>query len=148
MQICNDFVNIDNFWLYQFECPCCQRVIINPGLVEVLEILWEAKGAFVISAGGAFRCGGYHNRIYWDINKDRLGRGLPEIRIPAHSRHLIGQAVDISLVLPKEDDSWLFNVGVRGVGRATHWSHIDIRTENDFDNESVDRSKRLASWTY
>lgn len=37
-----------------------------------------------------------HLRIYSEINARRRKKGLPPMRIPAGSRHLSGQAVDIS----------------------------------------------------
>ena len=142
----NGYKLTDHFWLYQFECPCCKAVRIHSGLVEVLELIWQAKGEFSISEG--YRCEDYHHQIYSEINKERLKKDLPVRRVPVRSRHLIGQAVDISMPLSKSDEQWLFNIGVRGFGRARAWSHIDIRLPDDFDNGSVSFASQLTTWTY
>lgn len=54
--------------------------------------LWN-KPMFVTSG---YRMMYDHKRIYSTINAKRIAKGLPEISVPMGSKHLIGQAVDIS----------------------------------------------------
>lgn len=68
-----------NFYLKDFQCPCCKRVMIHPSLLEEMEKLYSmAKGKIKITSG--YRCE-KHNK---------------EVGGVANSKHMKGLACDIT----------------------------------------------------
>lgn len=63
-------------------------------IVRVSKIEEAFQELFTVTSG--YRTWTIHKRIYNLLNDNRLIRGLPEIPIPLSSRHLTGEAVDIS----------------------------------------------------
>ena len=107
-----------NFYLSEFECPCCHLVKIEPELLGKLQRLRDLIGGPLYITSG-YRC---------EKENKRVG-GVP------HSYHLLGMAADVYskcvdvsrlLTLAKE-------VGFRGIGYYPRrgFLHLDIR-ENPY----------------
>jgi len=80
----NNWKLTENFNLKEFECPCCNRVMIHPRLVRILQLVREHLGR-PVKINSGFRCDRHNNYI-----------GGSEF-----SRHLIGEAVDVTVVSDK-----------------------------------------------
>lgn len=56
-----------NFYLKDFQCKCCKRVMIDPLLLEKMEILYQlSSGKFVINSG--YRCESHNKRVGGVLN--------------------------------------------------------------------------------
>jgi len=74
----NNIKIADHFWLYEFECPCCHRVMVHPDLLDYLNaVRKDFERPILISSG--YRCE-IHN-IYIGGKED--------------SKHLYGEAADL-----------------------------------------------------
>lgn len=133
-----------NFWLNEFRCRCFKdakqkpldefcggAVLLHPLLVGILQYIRDAKGAVVIES--AYRCPAYHKYIYSQINMRRIRGGALPMPIPKDSAHLHGQAADVWIHLAKDDEGWLKNLGVTGIGynlgKQQNKTHLDIYHE-------------------
>jgi hypothetical protein len=63
-------------------------------LQKVNDLLNDAGLERSISSG--YRTMKDHQRIYADINKKKKAAGLPEVKVPMGSKHLIGAAIDLA----------------------------------------------------
>ena len=103
-----------HFYLNEFECPCCHRVMLDEGLLESLERLRRLWGKPIVITSG-YRCE-KHNLAVGGV------RG---------SQHTLGKAVDIA-VKPIEM-SRVVNLarecGFRGIGiyNEKGFIHLDVR---------------------
>jgi hypothetical protein len=76
----NSFKVSEHFNLKEFECPCCKRIMLEPHLVVCIEALRIAvKSKIIVNSG--YRC---------PLHNLRIG-GV------STSRHMIGQAADLSI---------------------------------------------------
>lgn len=138
----NDFQVTDHFNLREFECPCCQRVILDEEFIEKLEKLRVDRGRIIISRGGGYRCEAYQKAIHYARN-EILGMPLVEPEIAAHT---MGQAADIRIfsldngdLLPimMSDVPYLKELGFTGIGVSNFgWAHLD------------DAHPTLRTWSY
>lgn len=78
MDIINDIKIAEYFSLYEFECPCCRRVMLSPDLLTRLDHLREIINRPIYINSG-YRCKKENQRI----------GGVPG------SYHLLGMATDI-----------------------------------------------------
>lgn len=78
-KVINNFKIAPHFKLKEFECPCCNRVMVHPVLVDYLERIREEFGKPVYVNSG-YRCV-FHNIFVEGV----------EI-----SKHRVGEAADIS----------------------------------------------------
>ena len=128
-----------NFYLDEFECPCCHGVFqLDGSLLDILQTLrdrineGELPPVSVIVTSGC-RCIAHQKAIYRAKGKEpNLGSG-----------HLFGKAVDIKLIRGGHRLLWfnkyldvakeLFN----GVGTTVsrRWIHVDVKD-------------RKSEWTY
>jgi uncharacterized protein YcbK (DUF882 family) len=76
----NKFKLSPNFNLKEFECPCCQTVKLEPYLINCLQALRYALHCKIYVTSG-YRCQKHNTEI----------NGVKD------SRHLLGQAVDITV---------------------------------------------------
>ena len=130
------------FWFYEFECKCRERglsrhngycggaVLIEPRLVEILDVIRSKKGKTHITSG--YRCPKYHTHIY-----ELLGREPTK-----NSTHGSGRGVDLwtkkALRYP-DDKNFLVDIGINGIGYREEGGrivHIDIG------------HSMLTTWTY
>lgn len=106
-----------HFSVQELACRCCGRLWIAPGLLDALEELREAAGSPITVLSG-FRCPA-HNR--------RVGGG-------PHSRHLTGQAADLTIagLAPARMLALALGVGAFGRGGVGLYPeegfiHVDLR---------------------
>jgi len=52
----------DDFWLWEFACPCCNRVIMSRKLLEQLQLLRNDLGSPILINSG-YRCENYNQKI-------------------------------------------------------------------------------------
>lgn len=73
-------------------------IVHQHNLEELRKKLDKVRAAYgkpmIVTSG--YRSEVDHKRIYSEINAKRRKAGLPEIRVPTASKHLYGQACDIS----------------------------------------------------
>ncbi|HOF03672.1 MAG TPA: D-Ala-D-Ala carboxypeptidase family metallohydrolase [Atribacterota bacterium] len=105
------------FYLDEFQCPCCQQVMLYSLLLEkLIELRYKIEKPVIINSG--YRC---------PSNNLEVG-GV------SNSYHLLGRAADI--FVPKMVLAELFqaarNVGFTGIGfyPARNFLHLDIRSSS------------------
>ena len=114
MDIINDIKIAEYFSLYEFECPCCRRVMLSPDLLARLNHLRGVINRPIYINSG-YRCKEENHRV----------GGAPR------SYHLLGMAADIHvkdfllvslLTIAKE-------LGFNGIGiyLKRNFLHLDIR---------------------
>jgi len=106
-------VKIDrNFYLNEFECPCCHRVMIHSKLLKLLVKLRNKIGQPVYINSG-FRC----------VKENENVGGV------LHSYHLLGMAADIYVRNMKTSDLLIYArmVGFMGIGFYPTFLHLDVR---------------------
>lgn len=103
----------DHFMLYEFECPCCKRVMIDYRLVDLLEIFREKIGNRPVYVNSGFRCREYNQKV----------GGVPE------SYHLYGMAADIRVpgMVPGDLLKYAHEAGFLGLGLYSSFCHLDLR---------------------
>ncbi len=111
-------IKIDrNFYLNEFECPCCHLVKIHSNLLKLLVKLRNKIGQPVFINSG-YRCQKENDKVY----------GVPT------SYHLFGMAADIYVRNMKTSD--LFNhcvaIGFKGIGLYDTFCHVDVRTQKSY----------------
>ena len=114
-----------NFRVSEFACKgggCCQQVLIDEALVEYLQQIRDHFGKPVMINSG-YRCA-VHNKTVGGVS---------------HSRHMQGQAADISVVgvTPAEVAHYAQQIGVLGIGlyetdQDGYFVHIDTRPTQSF----------------
>ena len=101
-----------NFWLKEFECPCCHLVMLHPSLLKLaIRLRNQIKEPLIINSG--YRC---------QVENKKVG-GVP------HSYHRIGMAIDVYSRNVKISDlaSYAMAIGFNGVGIYGTFIHLDIR---------------------
>ena len=102
------------FSLYEFECPCCRRVMLSPDLLVRLDHLRGVINRPIYINSG-YRCKEENQRV----------GGVPG------SYHLLGMAVDIHVQDILLSDLLLYaqEVGFNGIGNyeKKNFLHLDIR---------------------
>jgi len=110
----NDFQISKHFNLKEFECPCCNAVMLRPDLVELLEKIRKEIGKPIIVNSG-YRCPKHNEEV----------GGKP------HSYHLLGLAADVRIknFSPVELGRVAHEAGAPTVivYRYRGFVHIDVR---------------------
>ena len=101
----------DHFDEREFACACCGEVVVEPGLVDVLEDVRRHFGKPVTVQSG-YRCAAH--------NADVGGA--------TYSQHLYGKAADIVVkdTDPSEVQDYL-REHAGGLGSYTSFTHVDVR---------------------
>lgn len=100
------------FWLYEFQCPCCNRVILHSDLLKRLNSLREAINRPIYINSG-YRC---------KVRNEEVG-GVKG------SFHKLGMAVDIKGKGINIFDLAIYaeGVGFNGIGKYKTFLHLDVR---------------------
>lgn len=112
----------EHFYLNEFECPCCHRVMIDERLLEALEKLRNLWGKAIVITSG-YRCQ-KHNQAIGGV------RG---------SQHTLGKAADI-LVKPHE------MVKVMNLARECGFKGIGMYAEKGFIHLDVRGTRQTVVW--
>ena len=102
-----------NFSKYEFQCPCCGKVKINPRLITKLEEVRKAIGDIPIEITSGYRCKKYNQSI----------NGYSD------SPHLYGLAADTRCKLGIIDYALKANL-VEGIRLGIYPNHLHIDIEN------------------
>jgi len=106
-------IKIDTFfYLSEFQCPCCSRVIIHSDLLKYLVKLRNLiREPLFINSG--FRC----------IDENKKVGGVEK------SYHLFGMAADISVKQKNIMDlaEFAHSIGFKGIGVYKTFLHLDVR---------------------
>jgi uncharacterized protein YcbK (DUF882 family) len=114
MKKINDIKIAEYFSLYEFECPCCKRVMLSPDLLTRLDHL---RGVInrPIYVNSGYRC----------PEENRKVGGV------SGSYHLRGMAADIHVKDYLLSDLLLYaqEIGFRGIGyyEKENFLHLDVR---------------------
>ncbi|MBA7526083.1 hypothetical protein ES705_18243 [subsurface metagenome] len=105
------------FYLYEFQCPCCKRVILHSDLLKRLNSLREAINRPIYINSG-YRCK--------DENEEVGG-------VPG-SFHKLGMAADIWAKDINIVDLMIYaqGVGFNGIGKYKRFLHLDVRDTKYF----------------
>jgi len=142
----------DHFWAYEIECPCCGRIVLRQELIVIMELIRKDYGRPVAVSSGC-RCLLHNKMVYDSINKGRRDAGLSKIRENKTSPHLIGSAPqiidkggwawDVRIVYELNDlddtEARFQEMGVKGVGFGTDFTHVDVKPRPGTD---------FRSWIY
>ena len=106
-----------NFYLYEFQCPCCKRVILNSDLLKRLNSLRETINRQIYINSG-YRCKEENERVGGVKN----------------SYHIFGMAVDIEARNINISDLAIYaqGVGFNGIGKYETFLHLDVRDTKYF----------------
>ena len=85
-RLINDIRVSEHFKLREFECRCCRKVMLSPGLLERLQALRALWGKPVVITSG-YRCPSHNHAV----------GGVP------NSLHLKGRAADIAVERREQD---------------------------------------------
>lgn len=101
-----------HFWLYEFECPCCNRVMLHHELLRRLEKLRFVIGKPINITSG-YRCNKENEKV----------NGMK------NSYHTKGMAADIYVIGMDPDTLAVYaeGVGFRGIGKYNNFVHLDVR---------------------
>lgn len=95
----NNIIISPNFKLYEFQCPCCSRVMIHKRLIEAIQVLHDLVGQpLVINSG--YRCLN-HNRTLWAgilfdcYYYELTDEEIPQVKAHDKSQHVFGKAADV-----------------------------------------------------
>ena len=114
MDIINDIELTEYFSLYEFECPCCRRVMLSPDLFTRLNHLRMVINRSIYINSG-YRCPEENKRV----------GGV------SGSYHLLGMAVDIHAgdFLLYDLLTFAHEIGFNGIGyyEKKNFLHLDIR---------------------
>ncbi len=100
-----------NFYLKDFQCRCCKRVMIHPLLLEKIEILHQLSGGnFRITSG--YRCESHNKEVGGVLN----------------SKHTKGYACDITSENIKEIFEIVKNLGFTFVkwDKKKNYIHMEV----------------------
>jgi uncharacterized protein YcbK (DUF882 family) len=110
-----------HFLSKEFDCPCtsCDKTLVHPELLVFLEAIRAVVGPIKITSG--YRCQAYQD----DLRK----RGYETAK--GISSHTLGEAVDLltNKHFGIELEKVARTVGVKAVGVAKKWIHIDLRKD-------------------
>lgn len=116
MDMINDIKLTEYFSLYEFECPCCRRVMLSPDLLARLNHLRMVINRPIYVNSG-YRCK-EENRKVGGVNT---------------SYHLQGMAVDIHVkdFLLSDLLTYAQEMGFNGIGyyEKKNFLHLDVRSE-------------------
>jgi len=111
----NDIKIAEYFSLYEFECPCCKRVMLSPDLLARLNHLRRVINRPIYINSG-YRCPEENHKV----------GGVPG------SYHLLGMAVDIHVKDFLLYDLLIYarEIGFKGIGyyEKSNFLHLDIRS--------------------
>lgn len=114
MDIINDIKIAEYFSLYEFDCPCCRRVMLSPDLLARLNHLRRVLNRPIYVNSG-YRC----------KKENRRAGGAPG------SYHLLGMAADIHAgdFLLSELLLYAQEIEFNGIGfyEKINFLHLDIR---------------------
>jgi uncharacterized protein YcbK (DUF882 family) len=114
MVIINDIKIAEYFSLYEFECPCCRRVMLSPDLLARLNHLRRVINRPIYINSG-YRCKEENHKV----------GGVPG------SYHLLGMAADIHVkdYLLSDLLTIAQEIGFNGIGNyeKKDFLHLDIR---------------------
>ncbi|TFB08044.1 DUF882 domain-containing protein [Candidatus Atribacteria bacterium MT.SAG.1] len=114
MDIINDIKIAEYFSLYEFDCPCCRRVMLSPDLLARVAHLRRAINRPIYINSG-YRCKKENRRV----------GGAPG------SYHLLGMAADIHAgdFLLSELLTYAQEIEFNGIGfyEKKNFLHLDIR---------------------
>jgi len=115
MSLINSIKIAEHFLLSEFECPCCNRVMVSPDLLRKLEVLRMLVSRPIYISSG-YRC-----------NKENIKVGGVK-----NSYHKIGLAVDV-YVKDYFLSDLLFHaqeLGFNGIGfyEKENFLHLDVRS--------------------
>ena len=114
MVIINDIELTEYFSLYEFECPCCRRVMLSPDLLARLDHLRRVIDRPIYINSG-YRCKEENHKV----------GGAPG------SYHLLGMAADIHVKDYLLSDLLIYaqEIGFRGIGyyEKENFLHLDVR---------------------
>lgn len=113
MQRINNFQISKNFNLKEFECPCCNRVMISNLMIIKLERLKILIGNKPIKITSGYRC----------KNQNSIVGGVK------HSYHKYGLACDVVVegVTPEFLKEYAIRAEFLGIGTYRDFTHLDIR---------------------
>ena len=110
----NDIKIAEYFTLYEFECPCCRRVMLSPDLLARLDHLRRVIDRPIYINSG-YRCKEENHKV----------GGAPG------SYHLLGMAADIHVKDYLLSDLLIYaqEIGFRGIGyyEKENFLHLDVR---------------------
>jgi len=119
MGIVNDIKIAEYFSLYEFECPCCKRVMLSPDLLARLDHLRRVINRPVYINSG-YRCKEENYQV----------GGAPG------SYHLLGMAADIRVKDYSLSDLLIYaqEMGFKGIGfyEEQNYLHLDIRPGSNY----------------
>jgi len=111
----NDIKIAAYFSLYEFECPCCRRVMLSPDLLARVDHLRRVINRPIYINSG-YRCKEENQRV----------GGVPG------SYHLLGIAVDIHIQDFLLSDLLIYaqEIGFNGIGfyENKNFLHLDVRS--------------------
>lgn len=110
-------IKIDRFFnLDEFECPCCNRVMLHLILLRKLSALRQAIGMRLIINSG-YRCKKENRRVH----------GVKA------SYHIFGLAADVEAPSMKISDllKYAQNIDFGGIGIYDNFLHLDIRSDHE-----------------
>jgi len=114
MDIVNDIKIAEYFSLYEFECPCCRRVMLFPNLLARLDHLRRVINRPIYVNSG-YRCKEENHKV----------GGVPG------SYHLLGMAADIHVkdFLLSDLLTIAQEIGFNGIGfyEEKDFLHLDVR---------------------
>lgn len=113
MRTTNGIKIAPHFWLYEFECPCCNRIKLDSQLLQKLNYLRVRVNRPIYITSG-YRCENENIKVGGTRN----------------SYHLYGKAADIYTKNMNTKDLALYaeSVGFKGIGLYDTHIHVDVRT--------------------
>jgi len=117
-----------DFWLKEFECPCCGAVKLHPNLVSALQKFRnEVGGPITPVDGGGYRCKAYHLALYHVKDMESKQHNIKPLSVPTASFHLTGMAVDPNCIISEDMIPMLVLCGFGGIGWGPYQTHLDVR---------------------
>lgn len=116
-----------HFNLREFDCKCthCQETLIDPELINKLEVLRTNLGEKPIRINSGYRCHAYQNEL-------RL-RGYETAS--RTSEHELGRAADVAETSHGIPGGTLEKAarlaGFKAVGVGGYWIHVDLREDKE-----------------
>jgi len=111
-------IKVDRYFcLDEFECPCCNRVMLHLILLRKLSALRQAIGCPLLVNSG-YRCKKENRRVH----------GVKG------SYHLFGLACDVTTASMDMSEllKYAKNINFGGIGIYDNFLHLDIRPEPEF----------------
>jgi uncharacterized protein YcbK (DUF882 family) len=93
MQRENDIPVSEHFRLYEFECRCCNRVKLQPELLEKLEILRSIVNEPLVVVSG-FRCKKHNTAVGGSPKSQHLHGRAADIKVPSNWLRTVNSSVN------------------------------------------------------